>query len=222
MNRLKELRKEKNISQKDLALKLKVAQNTVSNWENGVRDMDSSIVARLADFFQVTTDYLLGRNIPVVYNIAPAGNMAQVPIINRIRSGFISLAEEDILGYELTEIPFLHQTQGLRACEDMIGNITHKDELQNFFFLRINGDSMEPEIKEGDLVLVHKQEDVESGQLAVVLVNDELGTVKKIIKKENTIVLQAFNPIYPPRIFTNSELGQIRIIGRVIEVKRKL
>ncbi len=222
MNRLKELRKSKNISQKDLALMLRVAQNTVSNWENGVRDMDSSLVARLADFFQVTTDYLLGRNIPVVYNIAPAGNMAQIPIINRIRSDFNSLAKEEILGYELTELPLAGISQGLRACEDRIGSIAHKEELQNFFFLRVNEDSMEPEIKEGDLVLVHKQDDVENGQLAVVLVNDELGSVKKIIKKENTIVLQAFNPSYPSRIFNNAELAQIRIIGRVIEVKRKL
>ena len=80
---------------------------------------------------------------------------------------------------------------------------------------------MEPEIKAGDLALIRQQADVESGQLAVVLVGEELGTIKKVIKKENTLVLQAFNPAYAPSIFAAEELEQVRIIGRVIEIKRK-
>ncbi len=60
--KLRELRKSRNMSQKDLAEMFNVAQNTISQWERGVRSIDSDTLLELSRFFNVSTDYLLGKS----------------------------------------------------------------------------------------------------------------------------------------------------------------
>ena len=67
-NKLAELRKERNMSQKEFSKIFNVAQNTISQWEQGKRNMDTESLLKLADFFQVTTDYLLGRSEAVIHS----------------------------------------------------------------------------------------------------------------------------------------------------------
>lgn len=222
MNRLRELRRAYHISQAQLAQELEVAQNTVSNWETGMRDIDCNTLRRLADLFLVSTDYLLCRTEKKGYALGqvwPVGNLASVPIVGEVRAGFDQIAQEEILGYEQTELSCLNRPFDL--TNPISQKKAQEEEIRNYFYLRVSGDSMEPEIKAGDLALVHKEVDVESGQLAVVLIEGEIATIKKIIKKEHTVVLQAFNPQYPPRIFASEELAELKIIGRVVEIKRK-
>lgn len=92
-----------------------------------------------------------------------------------------------------------------------------------YYALRITGDSMLPLLAEGDLVIVHDQDDVESGQTAVVLINGEEATVKKVIKTKDGIELHAMNPYYPVKKFTFEDMQKIpvKIIGRVREAKIK-
>lgn len=135
--------------------------------------------------------------IPNAIPYTPA--RAMVPIVGSVRCGPGGLAYQDLQGSELADVP-------------------NPDE---YFYLRAEGDSMAPDIKEGDLVLVHQQEDVESGELAVVIVDSEEGMLKKFIRKGNAVVLQSFNPEYPPRVLVGEELQALRIAGRVMEVKRK-
>ena len=80
---------------------------------------------------------------------------------------------------------------------------------------------MDPDIKDGDLVLVHIQPQVESGELAVVIIDGEEGTLKKYMRKDNAIILQSFNRAYPPRVFVGEEMNIVRVAGKVIESKRK-
>lgn len=137
---------------------------------------------------------------PVIKNAIPyTPARAMVPIVGSVRCGPGGLAYQDLQGSELADVP-------------------NPDE---YFYLRAEGDSMAPDIKEGDLVLVHQQEEVENGELAVVIMDGEEGMLKKFIRKGNAVVLQSFNPEYPPRVLVGEELQALRIAGRVMEVKRK-
>ena len=87
---------------------------------------------------------------------------------------------------------------------------------------RAVGDSMEgEEIHDGNICLVHLQEDVEDGAIAVVVINGEEGTLKRVRKQPNMIILEAANPAYSPRVFAGEDANNVRIVGRVIEVRQK-
>lgn len=92
---------------------------------------------------------------------------------------------------------------------------------EEYFYLVVSGDSMEPRISSGDLALVHRQPDVESGELAVVLVDGEEGTLKRVVKRDGAVILQPFNQSYQPQIFMGEELSQLTIVGKVVETKTK-
>ena len=91
-----------------------------------------------------------------------------------------------------------------------------------YVYLRVRGDSMEPELHEGDLVLVQVQDTIESGEYAVVLVDNEDGLVKKIEIDRTHITLISENPYYPPRRFDREEMNRIRIFGKVVSVMRRM
>lgn len=130
-------------------------------------------------------------------------NIAKIPILGTVKAGYDWLAEENIVDY-----------------------ITLKEDIPNikeYFALQVVGDSMLPLLSEGDLVIVHDQDDVENGQTAIVLINGEEATVKKVIKTNEGIELHAMNPYYPVKKFTFEEMKTIpvKIIGRVKEAKIK-
>jgi len=204
MNQLKTLREQKGLGQKELAAAIKVSQPTISDWENGRKTPSAKSTAKLADYFQVTVDYLLGRcdhpqNIPPV----PKKSI-KIPVLGKVQAGIPIEAIEDILDYE--EIP---------------QEWTHGGA--EFFALQIRGNSMEPHMKEGDVVIVRRQNDVDSGNIAVVLVKGESATVKKIKKQTNGILLVSFNLDYEPMFFSNQQIEDlpVTILGRVIESRGK-
>ena len=199
MNRLRFLRNEKGESLEKIAKYLNVTIQTISNYETEKRDMTPDTILRLAQYFDVSTDYLLGktdlRNAVV--------SISKIPILGTVKAGYDWLAEENIVDY-----------------------ITIKEHIPNineYFALRVTGDSMLPLLSEGDLVIVHNQNDVESGQTAVVLINGDEATVKKLIKTNEGIELHAMNPYYPVKKFTFEDMKNIpvKIIGRVREAKIK-
>lgn len=199
MNRIKFLREEKGLYQKDLAKLLDVSIPAINYYENEKRAIDTDTASILADYFNVSIDYLLGksdtRSTLVTIN--------KIPILGTVKAGYNWLAEENIVDY-----------------------ITIKENMPNikeYFALRITGDSMLPLLSDGDLVIVHSQDDVESGQTAVILINGEEATVKKIIKTNEGIELHAMNPYYPVKKFTFEDMKNIpvKIIGRVRQAKIK-
>jgi repressor LexA len=129
----------------------------------------------------------------------------QIPILGRVVAGVPIEATENILGYEeITE----HM-----ACTG------------EYFALRIKGDSMFPNICNGDTVIVKKQETVESGDIAIVLINGNEATVKKVKFNSNGITLIGFNlSVYEPHFYTSDEISKypVTIIGKVVELRRKI
>lgn len=195
---LKELRVIHNVTGEDLGKVLSVSRNAISNWENNRRTPDTNTIKALANYFNVTTDYLLGNTQE------PKGKGVSVPILGRVVAGIPIEAVEEILDYE--EItPELAKTG-------------------TFFALKIQGSSMEPRIIEGDIVIVKQQNNVENGEIAVVLVNGQDATVKQIIKHDNGIFLHGFNQsVYTDVFYNNQQIEELPVIilGKVVELRGK-
>lgn len=211
--KLKIARKEAKITQVELAEKLNVTQGTVANWERGVREPDIETVQRIATALNIKIEMLFS-DLPRSNNRFRSANSAKmetapfypdqmtpIPVIGKVAAGYTCLAEQHIEGYALVDPDSL--TDGY-----------------DYFWLRVTGDSMEPDIREGDLVLVRVQEAVESGECAVVLVDEEDGLVKDIEIGKDHVTLCSKNPNYPPRVFVREEANRVRIVGKVVELKR--
>lgn len=202
MSRIKELRLDKGLSQESLAKILNVHQTAVSQWEKSRTMPDIELLTKMARHFDVSIDYLLGNEIAAEHHKTKNG--VTIPVLGAIAAGVPIEAIEDILDYE--EIPIEWTKDG-----------------SDFFGLRIKGNSMEPRIREDDIVIVRKQPDVNSGDVAVVFINGENATVKKIVKHENGLSLVPFNAVYTPKFFTDEEVISlpITIIGKVVELRGK-
>lgn len=199
--RLKEMRKAKKVSQVKLASCLGISQQAVGKWEMGRSTPDPETVARIAEYFGTTTDYLLGCS-DIRRPMAQQwdhGGQTLLPIIGTVRAGYGALAFEDDCGQEAADVR----------------------NPQDYFFLTVKGDSMEPRISDGDLALVRRQSTVENGDLAVVIIGGEEGTLKKIFKKDGAVILQPFNPAYPTQVFMGQDLDNLSVVGKVVETKRR-
>lgn len=201
MIRLSELRKEKGLSQKDFGKIIGAAQNTVSQWENGSREPDNETINRIANFFNISIDYLLGNESTPT---TTTDKGIKIPVLGEVAAGFPMFADENIIDYE--EIP-----------AEMAKN-------DDYFALKIHGDSMEPRICSGDVVIVRKQSNVDSGDIAIVIVNGDLGTCKKVVKHSSGISLISFNSKYEPMFYTFDDIKNLplTIIGKVVELRGKL
>lgn len=195
---LKQLRLSKNKTQAQVAAEIGIGRTGYTKIENGTQDADTEIISKLADYFGVTVDYLLGRN-----ELNYLGNIIEnkkIPIIGSVKCGPNGLAFEYLEGYVVVD-------------DTLTGNIVA---------FRCKGDSMKDiGIEDGDIAIVRQQDDVECGELAVVIVNGDEGTLKRIRKFDGGIILEAANPDYPPRIFTGEDLNKIKIVGKVLETRRK-
>lgn len=200
MNRIKELRLAKGFRQIDLAKKLGVLQSTISHWENGKVEPDMESLLKIAGLFDTTIDCVVGGAI------TPPSQKSSgkwIPVLGEVAAGIPIEAVENIIDWE--EISAKLAATG------------------EFFGLRIKGSSMEPRMREGDVVIVRKQEDAETGDTAVVLVNGDSATVKKIKKGLDGIQLIPTNPAYDPIYYTAADIASlpVRIIGRVVELRAK-
>ena len=126
-----------------------------------------------------------------------------IPLVGIVSCGVPLLAEDNIEGY--IETPLTDMTTG-----------------EVYFWLRATGDSMvNVGIHEGDLLLIRQQNDVDSGDIAVVAVNDDDATLKRVIKKENAIILQPENPAYETKIFVGKEMETVHIRGRLMKLEKR-
>ena len=191
---LKLLRNQKHLSQAQLAKEIGVSSSTIAMWESGEREPKNyETLEIIADFFNVNMELLLTGTI------APT----RIPVLGKVVAGIPLDAIEDIIDYE--EIPHSMAKSG------------------EFFALQIKGDSMEPRIKEGDVVIVHKQPDVESGEVAIVLVNGDEATIKKVQKFNGGINLVPSNPAYEVKTYSKDDIESlpVSIIGKVVELRAK-
>jgi repressor LexA len=183
-----------------LASKLGIAKSTISMYENGKREPDYETLELIADFFNVNIGSLLTGKTALKSKSATG---TCIPVLGYVRAGIPVEAVEDILDYE-----------------EISSDLASTGE---FFALKIKGDSMEPKISEGDVVIVRKQEQVENGELAVVLVNGNDATVKRFYMNESGVTLISSNPSYPPFIYSKEQVAElpVSVIGKVIELRAK-
>lgn len=194
-NRLRQLRKEDNLTQKDLAAKLGLAFSTISMYERGIREPDFETTEAIADYFNVSMDFLLGKS----QNTAPMGNIIPIPQLNRI----------PLLGTIACGEPIL-------AAENLEGEVSIPDDIKADFALRCSGDSMiDARILDGDIVYIRQQPTVNNGEIAAVLIGDE-ATLKKVFISEGTITLLACNSNYQPFVYSGEKLNEIRILGKAV------
>ena len=196
--RLRALRKERKISQGALAAQLGISQQAVGKWETGRSTPDPGTLRKIADLFGVSADGLLGRDDAHSAPVWPGAEVL-VPVLGTVKAGYDAYAFEEDYGSEPANVK----------------------NPRDYFYLIVRGDSMEPRISSGALALVHSQPDVESGDLAVVLVDGEEGTLKKVLKKEGAVILQPFNPAYQTQVFIGGEIDRLTIVGKVVETKTK-
>lgn len=197
MEQLKVLRKRAAMTQAEIAMRIGVDRSTYAKYENGQSEPNFEMAQKLASLFGVTVDFLIGSPPP------EGASGVWVPVLGDVAAGVPIEAVENIVDYE--EIHTAMAATG------------------EFFGLRVKGSSMAPRILEGDVVIVRKQDDAETGDTAVVLVNGDSATVKKIKKMPEGIQLIPTNPAYDPMYYTAAEVEAlpVRIIGRVVELRGK-
>lgn len=200
MNRLKELRTGKGLSQVEMAQKFCVSQGTYSLWENDKVKIDNESLSKLADFFGVSVDYLLGRE------------EIHLPFYKQVKNTFpVARQRIRMLGKIACGTP-------IYADEDRESYVVAGTEIDADFCLMANGDSMvNARILDGDIVFCREQNMVENGEIAAVIIGDE-ATLKRVFyyPEKKKLVLQAENPKYEPLVYVNEELDEIRIIGKAI------
>ena len=208
LNRILDLLKENGKNQKELSKALGINASAVTEWKKGKMKSYNHYLYQIAEFFNVSVDYLLGKS-PVRHNTmeilrTDSSSYVPIPIVGNVAAGYTALAETDIIGYELVDTSVL--TDGYE-----------------YAWLRVKGDSMSPLILEGDLVLIRLQDEVDSGDLAVVIVDEEDGVIKRVRYSTNRVTLVSENSDdYPPRVFQGKEINRLRIWGKAVEIKRKL
>lgn len=160
----------------------------------------------VAEAMQISISMLMERlhsnNDDTILDMLPVDETVTIPIVGTVRAGYGGLALECDIGTE---------TVGKRTLAGY--------NKQDFFYLKVKGDSMEPRLFEGDLVLVRRQSSVDSGSYAVVTIDEEEGVVKIVEYDKNSISLISQNHNYPPRVFRGKDVQRIRVIGKVIESK---
>ena len=193
MNVLKKLRIERGYNQQKLAELLNVSRSTIAMWETKKAEPNSDILIKLSNIFHVSVDYLLG-NEPTnaePFSYETTGTL-KIPVYGYIPAGVPMEAIEDILDYE-------------EAPEDWsIGG-------REFFGLKIKGDSMEPEYRNGDVIIFLKQNDCENNEDCAVAVNGDDWTFKRVEKTAKGILIKPLNPNYETKFFTNKECAEIPV-----------
>ena len=203
MNRMHELRTEKGISMKEAAARLGMPYTTYVNYEKGTREPNSETLILLAEFYNTSIDYLVGKSsnpkpAAVPPGFDPLPPMDQVPLVGRIACGQPITAEENI--EDIVSVP-----SAWRAT----------------FTLKCIGDSMEPRIKDGDLVAIRSQPQVENGEIAAVLIGSE-ATLKHVYLHDDYIELRPENPAYPSIIRNKADMNDVTIEGKAVGLCRGL
>lgn len=198
--RLRALRAKKGVSQAEIAKRIYISQPAYAKYELGTSTPNPETLAAIAEILGCTTDYLLGKSPN-----SARPEYIRIPVLGRVAAGIPIDAIEEIIDYE--DI----------SAEMAAGGA-------EYFGLQIKGDSMEPKIGNGDIVIVRKQPDVESGEIAVVLVNGDDATVKRVKKSAAGITLIANNPAYDPVFYSNEDIEKlpVAILGRVVELRAKI
>lgn len=197
--RIKRRREYLEMSQEELAIKVGYkSRSSINKIELGERDLTQKKIMLFAKALGTTPSYLMGwddeeNNIPTAANIIPLPQTKEIPLLGSIACGEPILAEENIDDY-------------IKLDKDIPAD----------FALRCKGDSMiNARIFDGDIVYIRQQPDVENGEIAAVLIDNE-ATLKRVYKYPHRIELRAENPTVKPFEFSDEEMNTVRIIGKAV------
>ena len=204
-NYIKYLRTSRNMTQEELGSIIGVKKAAVQKWESGmVQNLKRDTIKKLADYFEVSPASFIDDPEPSnISNVIPAENLHMIPVFASVSAGFGAYASDEILEY----IPTV---------------LTNPYEANVTLGIKVTGNSMYPKIEDGDTIVVRKQESVDSGSIAVILLDGEEGLVKKVKYGRGWVELHSFNPYYPVRRFEKQETQKITVVGLVKEVCKKL
>lgn len=201
--KIKKLRESKELSMDKLVsiynnkFNGKMNKSTLSRYENGLQEPMYTVVKNLAELFNVSIDYLSSDDETEIdcnrIGIIPLPKTKKLPLLGTIACGEPILADENIEEY-----------------------IETPEDIHATFCLRCKGDSMiNARIYDGDIVYIREQFDVENGEIAAVLIDDE-ATLKRIYKYSDKVILQPENPIYEPLVFIKEEINTLKILGKAV------
>lgn len=189
-----------------------VSKSTVKKWEDGyISNMKRDKISKLAKVLKISPVVLITGeleenskdNSAESLTVLPSDKIFMRPLYNSVAAGFGAPAENTIVSYIPT----------------FINNSLEKDK---YIWVNVEGDSMSPLIDDGSKILIRMQESVDSGQIAVVLIDNEEAVVKKVEYGTDYVTLISVNPYYPPRRFEGREVLRVRVVGVVKEVSKEL
>lgn len=197
--RLRMARQNAGYSQKSLASHLYISQAAYAKYELNTASPNPDTLKRICELLGVTADYLLSCN----HDEPAADDPTWINVLGRVAAGIPIEAIEEVIDRE-------------QISEAMARN-------GSYIGLQIHGSSMEPRMREGDVVIVRLQDDCESGDTVVAMVNGDEATCKILQKTPDGISLLSTNPMYPPMFFANRDIETlpVRIIGKVVELRAK-
>ena len=195
-NAVRKIRELHGLTLEELGVKLGVTKTGVHFWETGRSIPSKQMLDKICERFNVDYNFLLGD-----YKLT---QRTRIPILGSVPCGEAIEAIEDIVGYIDADVEL--------------------GQIKSTFALYAKGDSMYPEIKDGDILVIKYTPIVESGKIAIVKVNGYDATCKRITYNDQGIVLYPINPEYKPQMYNRNEVTNlpIQIIGQVIEIRRKI
>ena len=198
------LRKSRRMNQAELAEELGYRSfTTIQKWEAGSSEPPVCTLLKLCEFFNVSIDEIVNADLARGERMIRNEEIIHIPVLGNVAAGIPIEAVEQILDYE--DFP------------------ASKANGRDFFGLRIKGNSMAPRIIEGDVVIVRRQEYTDNGDIAIVMVENNDATCKKIKKTDNGLLMIPLNPEFEPIFYTNEEIRNlpVKIIGKVVELRGK-
>lgn len=195
MNRLKLLRENRGLLQSDVAKVISVSTSAYGFYETGKRDIPTNTLVILADFFGVSSDYILGND----------KSNTLINVYSSVHAGILSEMIENIVD-----------------TEEISEKMANSDK--TYFGIKVKGDSMSPKYLENDTLIVEKTSACNNGDDCIVAVNGNEAFLKRVYINSTGITLQALNPNYEPLVYTNDDIRNIpiTIIGVVRELRRKI
>ena len=204
-DKLKKARVDANLSQAEMAEKLGLNVRTYGSYERGERDVSTALLRNICQILNISSDELLDTRQPKpadTLTVLPQDKIHMIPVFGSVAAGFGAYASSDIIEY----IPLY---------------IENDCDVEDTICITVKGQSMYPKIEEGDRIIVRRQDSVDNGRIAVVMIGDE-AVVKRVECEQNRLTLISINPEYPPRVIEGKDLEDVRIVGLVQEVMKKL
>ncbi len=216
--KLKALAKSKGIKISFLCEQFGLHRSYINNIERGKATMPDERIHKIAQILNTTYEYLTDQtedpnphpnkktseisNAEIIAE-KNGNNIYMIPLFENVSAGFGAYADDHITDY----IPMY---------------FTNPSEAKESIFITVKGDSMYPKIESGDTVLVHKQDSVDNGTIAVVLLDEDEALVKRVVYDKDWIELHSINPMYPPMRFEGADVLRIQVLGAVKMILKRV